>query len=326
MNNKKEKSILVMVTYGLIICFVMLFTITGCGHKEEDDNNKNDEVIINSNNKSAVIYFSATGTTKKIAQKIAEKLGSDIIEIIPKEKYKSEDLNYNSDCRANREQNDSNSRPEIENTFDINEYDTIFLGYPIWWGTIPKIILTLLDNYDFSNKTIIPFCTSGSTGISGSVNDLRNYNSNLVIKDGKRFSSSDSDETIVNFINENIKITNNSSERVDSVKAIIDDQEFMINLENNETVKSLINMLPQELNMNELNGNEKYVYLDNKLPTSPYNPKRINAGDVMLYGNNCLVIFYKSFDTSYSYTKIGHIDNLPDLGSGTISVKINKNL
>ena len=78
--------------------------------------------------------------------------------------------------------------------------------------------------------------------------------------------------------------------------------------------------------MNELNGNEKYVYLDNKLPTSPYNPKRINAGDVMLYGNNCLVIFYKSFDTSYSYTKIGHIDNLPDLGSGTISVKINKNL
>ena len=326
MNNKKEKSILMIVTYGLIICFVMLFTITGCGHKEEDDNNKNDEVIINSNNKSAVIYFSATGTTKKIAQRIAEKSGSDIIEIIPKEKYKSEDLNYNSDCRANREQNDSSSRPEIENTFDINEYDTIFLGYPIWWGTIPKIILTLLDNYDFNNKTIIPFCTSGSTGISGSVNDLRNYNSNLIIKDGKRFSSSDSDETIVNFINENIKITNNSSERVDSVKAIIDDQEFIINLENNETVKGLINMLPQELNMNELNGNEKYVYLDNKLPTSPYNPKRINAGDVMLYGNNCLVIFYKSFDTSYSYTKIGHIDNLPDLGSGTISVKINKNL
>lgn len=326
MNNKKEKSILMIVTYGLIICFVMLFTITGCGHKEEDDNNKNDQVIINSNNKSAVIYFSATGTTKKIAQRIAEKSGSDIIEIIPKEKYKSEDLNYNSDCRANREQNDSSSRPEIENTFDINEYDTIFLGYPIWWGTIPKIILTLLDNYDFSNKTIIPFCTSGSTGISGSVNDLRNYNSNLVIKDGKRFSSSDSDETIVNFINENIKITNNSSERVDSVKAIIDDQEFIINLENNETVKGLINILPQELNMNELNGNEKYVYLDNKLPASPYNPKRINAGDVMLYGNNCLVIFYKSFDTSYSYTKIGHIDNLPDLGSGTIIVKINKNL
>lgn len=326
MNNKKEKSILMIVTYGLIICFVMLFTITGCGHKEEDDNNKNDQVIINSNNKSAVIYFSATGTTKKIAQRIAEKSGSDIIEIIPKEKYKSEDLNYNSDCRANREQNDSSSRPEIENTFDINEYDTIFLGYPIWWGTIPKIILTLLDNYDFSNKTIIPFCTSGSTGISGSVNDLRNYNSNLIIKDGRRFSSSDSDETIFNFINENIKIANNSSERVDSVKAIIDNQEFIINLENNETVKGLINILPQELNMNELNGNEKYVYLDNKLPTSPYNPKRINAGDVMLYGNNCLVIFYKSFDTSYSYTKIGHIDNLPDLGSGTISVKINKNL
>ena len=75
-----------------------------------------------------------------------------------------------------QKQNDSNARPEIENTIDISKYDTIYLGYPIWWGTNPKIILTLLDTYDFTNKTIIPFCTSGSTGISGSVSDLRNYN------------------------------------------------------------------------------------------------------------------------------------------------------
>ena len=81
-------------------------------------------------------------------------------------------------------------------------------------------------------------------------------------------------------------------------------------------------MLPLELNMKELNGNEKYVYLDNSLPTNSSNPKRINAGDVMLYGNNCLVIFYKSFDTSYSYTKIGHIDNLENLGNENIKVKI----
>ena len=76
--------------------------------------------------------------------------------------------------------------------------------------------------------------------------------------------------------------------------------------------------------MRELNGNEKYIYLDTTLPTNSSNPKRINVGDVMLYGDNCLVIFYKSFDTPYSYTKIGHIDNLENLGKGSIKVKISE--
>ena len=186
----------------IIISFLLitiLLGVTACGNNQNESNKK--ENNNQTNNKSVVLYFSATGTTKSIAQRIATKSNSDIIEIIPKEKYKSEDLNYNSDCRANREQNDSKARPEIENTVDITKYDTIYLGYPIWWGTNPKIILTLLDSYDFTGKTIIPFCTSGSSGISGSVNDLRNYNSKLIIKDGKRFSSNDSDEAIDNFIN-----------------------------------------------------------------------------------------------------------------------------
>ena len=177
-----------------------VFLITGCRKNNESSKSKNKEKL---NSNSVVLYFSATGTTKKVAERIASESNSDIIEIIPKEEYKPEDLNYNSDCRANREQKDSKSRPEIKNTIDINKYDTIYLGYPIWWGTNPKIILTLLDTYDFTNKTIIPFCTSGSTGISGSVNDLRNYNNKLNIKDGQRFSTIDSDEIIKEFINNN---------------------------------------------------------------------------------------------------------------------------
>ena len=108
------------------------------------------------------------------------------------------------------------------------------------------------------------------------------------------------------------------------IKVIINEKIYTIKLENNKTVEEFIELLPQEYTMNELNGNEKYIYLDNTLPTNSYNPNRINAGDVMLYGNNCLVIFYKSFDTSYSYTKIGHIDNLEDLGTGNITVKLEK--
>ena len=123
---------------------------------------------------------------------------------------------------------------------------------------------------------------------------------------------------------ENNNELNNSNEVVKSVKAIINGKEYTINLEDNETANSFANLLPQELNMSELNGNEKYIYLDTTLPTNSSNPKRINAGDVMLYGDNCLVIFYKTFDTSYSYTKIGHIDNLPNLGNDIIIVKFEK--
>lgn len=119
-------------------------------------------------------------------------------------------------------------------------------------------------------------------------------------------------------------ISNGSNEVINSVKIVIDEKDYSINLENNETAKSFVNMLPQKLNMEELNGNEKYTYLDSKLPTNSYKPKHINKGDVMLYGDNCLVVFYKSFDTSYSYTKLGHIDNLPDLGNNNVVVIIEK--
>lgn len=122
----------------------------------------------------------------------------------------------------------------------------------------------------------------------------------------------------------NIEDKINNNEVINSVKILINNKEYTIDLEDNKTVKEFINMLPQEFNMSELNGNEKYTYLDKSLPTNSVNPKHINVGDVMLFTDNCLVIFYKSFDTSYSYTKIGHIDNLPNLGDDSIIVKIQK--
>jgi len=108
------------------------------------------------------------------------------------------------------------------------------------------------------------------------------------------------------------------------IKVIINEKIYNLKVEENETAQSFIKMLPQEYNMNELNGNEKYVYLDNILPTNPYNPEYIEAGDIMLYGNNCLVVFYKSFNTSYSYTKIGHIENIDELGDKNVLIKFEK--
>ena len=111
---------------------------------------------------------------------------------------------------------------------------------------------------------------------------------------------------------------------VKEIKVIINDKNYSLILEDNLTTRKLLESLPLNIEMNELNGNEKYVYMDVEYPTNTINPKHINKGDVMLYGNNCLVIFYKSFDTSYSYTRIGHIENLEDLGNGSIDVRIEK--
>ena len=117
---------------------------------------------------------------------------------------------------------------------------------------------------------------------------------------------------------------NNEGENMDNIKVIINDKTYVAKLENNETVKTFLSWLPQEYKMQELNGNEKYIYMDKSLPTEAINPKHINKGDIMLYGDNCLVIFYKSFDTSYSYTRVGHIDNLEDLGKDSIIVRFEK--
>ena len=105
----------------------------------------------------------------------------------------------------------------------------------------------------------------------------------------------------------------------------IDGQPYTTTLETTPTTRAFADLLPLELTLDDLNHNEKYAYLDLSLPEDIYQPKHIQAGDLMLYGDNCLVLFYQSFDTSYSYTKIGHLNHLPDLGQGSISVKIELN-
>lgn len=126
----------------------------------------------------------------------------------------------------------------------------------------------------------------------------------------------------------------NTNEKVDGddlsmkINLTINGNNFTATLEDNETTRELLNRLPLELNMSELNGNEKYYYFDDSLPTNSYRPSSINKGDIMLYGSDCLVIFYESFNTTYSYTRIGRIDNADNLdevvGSGSFNVRISK--
>ena len=125
-------------------------------------------------------------------------------------------------------------------------------------------------------------------------------------------------------LDQETSITNNNEKenKMTKIYASLNSEKLEINLEENSTASALVKLLPLDITMNDLNKNEKYAYLDESLPTNTYSPKHIEAGDVMLFGDNCLVIFYKSFDTSYSYSKIGHINNLPELDGGNVSVNL----
>ena len=149
-----------------------------------------------------VAYFSATGNTENIAEHLVSILDADLYEIVPQVPYTSEDLNYgNSDCRANQEQNDPTARPAISGSVEnMEDYEVIFLGYPIWWGDAPKIISTFLETYDFDGKTIVPFCTSGSSSIGGSVSDLEALTDGATWLEGQRFSGSASQETVAQWV------------------------------------------------------------------------------------------------------------------------------
>ncbi len=136
-----------------------------------------------------VAYFSNTGNTESVANTIAQATGGDIYEIVPSEPYTDEDLDYNNDnSRANIEQNDPDARPFIDGVVEnMNEYDTVFIGYPIWWGDAPKIICTFVEGYDFTDKNIVPFCTSGGSGISTSEDTLEGLAGEGNWLEGRRF-------------------------------------------------------------------------------------------------------------------------------------------
>lgn len=116
--------------------------------------------------KTLVAYFSATGTTKRLAQSLAELAGADLFEIKPEIPYTKADLDWmDSKSRSSIEMNDASSRPAIAEKLDsMSDYDTVFVGFPIWWYVAPTIISAFLESYDFSGKTVIPFATSGSSG------------------------------------------------------------------------------------------------------------------------------------------------------------------
>ncbi len=152
--------------------------------------------------KTLVVYFSATGNTKALANTCAKVLGADQFEIVPEKPYTKEDLNYNDETtRATVEMRDESVRPAIKNKLtNLDQYSTIVLAYPIWWGQAPRIIDTFMESYDLNGKTIVPVCTSGSSDIGSSAEYLHRFAPNAKWQDGKRFARGASESEVKQFL------------------------------------------------------------------------------------------------------------------------------
>ncbi len=140
--------------------------------------------------KAIICYFSASGVTKNVAKKLSEIINGDLFEIKPIKEYTEEDLDWhNKNSRSSIEMNDNTSRPEIKDKLDnIEDYNTILIGYPIWWDLAPRIINTFIENTNLTNKKIYLFATSGGSGIEESLNNLRRDYPNVNFVSGKRLS------------------------------------------------------------------------------------------------------------------------------------------
>ena len=149
-----------------------------------------------------VVYFSATGTTRGVAEKIAAVTDADIYEIVPAEPYTSDDLNWHDkNSRTTHEQNDKSVRPKIAgDKISLEGYTTIYIGFPIWWGEEPRIMDTFAESYDFTGITLIPFCTSGGSGIGRSGPNMEAFAGSGTWLDGARHNGSVSEADLQSWI------------------------------------------------------------------------------------------------------------------------------
>lgn len=276
-----------------------------------------------------VVYFSTDDTIRAAAYIIAEALSADLFEIQPVEPYTADDVNYhNSRSRTSIEQNDPQARPAIAVLpDDLNRYDAIILGYPIWWGQAPRILYTFMENVDLTGKTIIPFCTSGSSGAGSSASNLQKLTGGSTVwLDAKRISNGSSAEEIRAWA-ESLRLP---KEEIGMFYIHVHEAVLAVKAENNSSSEALLQLLKAgdiTISMHDYGNFEKVGPLGISIPR---NDEDITTtpGDVILYQGNQVTVYYD--ENRWDFTKLGHIDIDQDelksiLGSGDVTVVLSVN-
>ena len=193
-----------MKTLIPVLALALMLVLCACGADtastapEGDAESADTAAVQTAEGKTMVVYFSATGTTKGVAEKIAAITGGDLYEIEAAQPYTEEDRNWHDDnSRTTHEQNDPSFRPEIGSELpSLEGYDTVYLGFPIWWGQEPRILDTFVESCDFDGITVIPFCTSGSSGIGNSGKNLEANAGSGTWLSGERFGGGVSEDEL----------------------------------------------------------------------------------------------------------------------------------
>ncbi|MBQ4251510.1 MAG: hypothetical protein II704_00535 [Erysipelotrichaceae bacterium] len=289
-------------TLKLILCLLIAVSLFACHSSNNADNDSSAPSEGGDGSKTMVVYFSATGNTDKIAQLIAEVTGGKLARILPAKEYSREDLNYSDkSSRATSEQNDPKARPEIANDISLTGCETLYLGYPIWWGQAPRIMSSFVESHDLTGITVIPFCTSGSSDIADSDDNLADVAGRGNWKPGKRFSGSAGKSEIEKWIGDN----NNMNK---SLHLSINDREVPVTWEANRSVAALKQLASDKeitVKMSRYGGFEQVGPLGSRLVSDDVQTST-SYGDIVLYSGNQIVIFFGS--NSWSYTRLGHVD------------------
>ena len=253
-----------------------------------------------------VVYFSTDDTLKAAAVIAADALDAELFELTPAEPYTAADLNYSdSASRATAEQRDPAARPAIAALPEgLEKYDTVLLGYPIWWGQAPKIMYTFIESVDLSGKTIVPFCTSGSSPAGSSAANLRAvaaFEADWL--DAQRISNRSNGEDIWQWARA-LPVG-----REDSMQLMIDGTAVTVTWETNDSVTALKQLAADglTLQLHRYGGFEQVGPIGRSLPRADVDTATA-PGDIVLYSGDQLVVFFGS--NSWAYTRLGHIDGL----------------
>ena len=276
-----------------------------------------------------VVYFSTDDTIRAAAYTVADALSADLFEIQPVEPYTVDDVNYhNSQSRTSIEQNDPQARPEIALLpEDLSQYDTIILGYPIWWGQAPQILYTFVESVDLSGKTVIPFCTSGSSGAGSSATNLQKQASEgSVWLNTKRISNGSNAEEIRAWA-ESLGL---GKEETSMFYIHVNDTVLTVKAVNNSSADALSELLESgdiTISMHDYGSFEKVGPLGTSIPRNDEDITTV-PGDVILYQGNQITIYYD--ENRWDFTKLGHIDIAQDelmdiLGTGDVTVILSLN-
>lgn len=282
--------------------------------------------------RTLVVYYSYSGITQSLAQGIAGSCNGELLEVVDHGNYpRPESQTTYSYANNERSQINAGVWPEINTAVEsFDAWDAVIICTPLWNGKMANPMLTFLHNHagKLAGKQVALAVTSYSSGITNVVVDAQNslpevnfVGNPLHINYNGRATMG---ETAANWL-ETLDFELTEEPSVNKMRVVVGDKVFLASLADNATTDYLKDLLPLTMTMSELNGNEKYYYLGDNLPTDEFKPDTIHAGDIMLYGRSCVVLFYKTFATSYKYTRIGAIDNptglAEALGSGSVEVR-----